>query len=118
MKLITLMIGIFIAGLFITLILGLPNQNNNCQSNNEKFIKTGIVSNVEWLGGSILIDFEDDSYLYIHGSPDNKYSIDDLDNILVVGANYSFNCHYDCVMSDGNEPYWFEGVVIDKLIVN
>ena len=108
---------IVLVGLTISVMLLCGCNSNNCKSDNEKFTKIGVVKDVTYLGGSILIDFINGSYLYIHGSSNNKYPIEDLDDILVVGAKYRFSYHYECVMSDGNEPVWFEGNVIDKLEV-
>jgi len=94
------------------------NLNNNCSSDNEKFTITGTVKEINHYGGTVSIDFEDGRGLGIQGSPENFISIDDIYNILAVGVNYTFYCHYECVMSDGNEPSWFEGTVCDKIVVN
>jgi len=117
MKLIMLMIGIFVAVLLICLIIGFPNQNNNCESDGKSFTTSGVVSKVTFLGDCNLIDFEDGSFLYLHGSPNEKYDLYEIDTLLAVGVNYTFNYHHECVMSDGNEVWYHEGNVIDRIKV-
>ena len=118
MKLIMLIIGITIAVFLTIFIVGLPNQNNNCQSDGKSFQVSGIVSDVTFLGDCNLIDFEDGSFLYLHGSPNEKYDLYEIDNLLAAGVNYTFIYHHECVMSDGNEIWYHEGNVIDKIFVN
>jgi len=92
-------------------------HSSDCVSDDEHFVKSGIVSKVEFLGDCNLIDFEDGSFLYLHGSPNEKYDLYEIKNLLAFGVNYTFYYHHECVMSDGNEVYYHEGNVIDKIKV-
>lgn len=118
MKLISLMIIIFTIVLGIVVILGVGNQfNNDCISDDKSFVVSGIVTDVEYLGDCNMINFVDGRVLYLHGSPNEKYHLEDLDNLLIVGFNYTFYYHHECVMSDGNEVWYHQGNVIDKIMV-
>ena len=112
------MVFIFGSLSIVTIILGFTSSNNNCQSDNEKYTKTGIVDYAEWYGGTIGIYFKDGSQVYFSGSPNAKYDLLEMENLLANGVNYTFYYHRDCVMSDGNTVYWYEGNVIDKIKVN
>jgi hypothetical protein len=122
--------GLFI-GLFIMFLVGIViiiimvsfnltplSMNKNCVSDDKHFTKTGIVTDVLFLGDCNMITFNDSSVLYLHGSPNEKYDLYEIDNLLAVGVNYTFSYHHECVMSDGNEIWYHQGNVIDKIVVN
>ena len=109
---------IIIVGLTITVLLFSGCIGNDCKSNNEKFNRTGILEYSEWYGGTIGIFFKDGSQLGLSGSPNAEYTLLQMEELLISGVNYTFYYHKECVMSDGNEPSWYEGNVIDRIIVN
>jgi len=114
---------LFITGLVIFLFIMtgyflFTNPRNQCHSDNEKFVTTGIVENVEWYGGTIEIFFDDNRSLGLSGSPNAKYDLLEMDELLIPGFNYTFYYHRECVMGDGNTEWWYEGNVIDKIKVN
>lgn len=86
-----------------------------CSSDGKSFVKTGLVSEVTFFGDCNMIKFDDGSVLYLHGSPNEAYDLYDIEGLLVVGVNYTFSYHHECVMSDGNEVSYHEGNVIDKI---
>lgn len=95
-----------------------PFHINDCSSDGAEFTKTGIVVDVMFLGDCNMITFNDSSVLYLHGSPNEKYDLYEIKSLLSKGTNYSFSYHHECVMSDGNEIYYHEGNVIDRIKVN
>jgi len=109
---------IVIFGLTITVLFLSGCQRHNCESNNEKFTKTGIVKYTEWYGGTIGIFFDDGSQLGLSDSPNAEYTLLQMDELLISGVNYTFYYHKECVMSDGNTEWWYEGQVIDRIKVN
>lgn len=91
---------------------------HDCVSDGERRTKSGIVDNVEWYGGTTGIYFKDGSQLSLSGSPNAKYDLLEVVDLLASGVNYTFYYHRECVMSDGNEISWYEGNVIDEIKVN
>ena len=95
-----------------------PFHINDCSSDGEHFVKTGVVRSVEFCGSFNLIEFEGGGELYLHGSPNEAYDLYVIDGLLAVGVSYTFSYHHECVMSDGDDIVYFEGNIIDNIKVN
>jgi len=93
-------------------------NTGNCESNNEYHTKTGIVEYTEWYGGTIGVYFVNGDALSLSGSPNAKYNLEEMINLIAPNVNYTFYFHKDCVQSDGNTIHYYEGNVIDKIKVN
>ena len=112
---IVIVLGLTVTVLFLSGCIG---TDCDCDTDGKSFTKIGIVSSIEFYGDSDIIEFEDGSHLRLHGSPNAEYSLLTMENLIVVGQNYTFFYHHECVWDDGNNPTCHEGNVIDRIDIN